>query len=134
MITNKPVINDDPRNKMITELRKQVHELNEELVKANRHIELFSQQQREQSPDRETREVSPGKAQLLIQGVQGEVPAFRKKLSEKISSAGYDQFSDRLVESINMVRELLRSNKELRESLEETNKKLLQRESESYDL
>lgn len=25
MITNKPVINDDPRNKLVAELRKQVH-------------------------------------------------------------------------------------------------------------
>jgi len=34
-ITNQPVINDDPRNKLINQLRKQVKQLNEELGKAN---------------------------------------------------------------------------------------------------
>ena len=34
----------------------------------------------------------------------------------------YDQFSERLVESINMVRELLKSNKDLRKQLEVNNK------------
>ena len=34
-ITNQPVVNDDPRNKMITQLKKQVKQLNEELGKAN---------------------------------------------------------------------------------------------------
>jgi prephenate dehydrogenase len=62
------------------------------------------------------------------------VPPIRKKFSEKVSSSSYDQFSDRLVESINMVRDLLKSNKELRESLEETNKKMEQKNSEMYDL
>lgn len=38
MITNKPVINDDPRNKLVMELKKQIKDLNEELAKANRHI------------------------------------------------------------------------------------------------
>lgn len=44
MITNKPVINDDPRNRLVADLKKQINDLNEELVKANRHIEMFSQQ------------------------------------------------------------------------------------------
>lgn len=34
-ITNQPVINDDPRNKIINQLKKQVKQLNEELGKAN---------------------------------------------------------------------------------------------------
>ena len=37
-ITNQPTINDDPRTKVITDLKKQVRQLNEELVKANQHI------------------------------------------------------------------------------------------------
>jgi hypothetical protein len=45
------------------------------------------------------------------------VPPIRKKFSEKVSSSSYDQFSDRLVESINMVRE-----------------KMEQKNSEMYDL
>lgn len=45
MITNKPVINDDPRNKLVMELKKQIKDLNEELAKANRHIELISANQ-----------------------------------------------------------------------------------------
>lgn len=40
-------------------------------------------------------------------------PVFRRKNSERNNqnNSGYDQFSERLVESINMVRELLKSNK-----------------------
>lgn len=34
-ITNQPVINDDPRSKLINTLKKQVKQLNEELGKAN---------------------------------------------------------------------------------------------------
>lgn len=34
-ITNQPTINDDPRNKVIAELRRQVKGLSEELGKAN---------------------------------------------------------------------------------------------------
>lgn len=37
-ITNQPMVNDDPRNKLITELRRQIKGLNEELGKANQHI------------------------------------------------------------------------------------------------
>jgi hypothetical protein len=37
-ITNQPVINDDPRSKVISDLKKQVKNLNEELNKANQHI------------------------------------------------------------------------------------------------
>jgi len=43
-------------------------------------------------------------------------PAFKKQISEK--NGTYDSnISERLIESINMVRELLKSNKELREKL-----------------
>ena len=41
-ITNQPIVNDDPRTKMISELRHQVKELNEELSKANQHIDFIS--------------------------------------------------------------------------------------------
>ncbi len=34
----------------------------------------------------------------------------------------YDHFSERLIESINMVRELLQSNKELRENIDNVNR------------
>jgi hypothetical protein len=59
-------------------------------------------------------------------------PVFKKRLTEKIGASqtngfemntnvnpggSYDSFSERLVESINMVRELLKGNKELREQL-----------------
>jgi len=42
---------------------------------------------------------------------------FKRRLTDKIG-ASQDQFSQRLIESINMVRELLQSNKELREQME----------------
>lgn len=45
-------------------------------------------------------------------------PIFKRKLTEKIGGVSQDQFSQRLIESINMVRELLQSNKELREQME----------------
>lgn len=37
-ITNRPVVNDDPRMKAIQDLKRQVHQLSEELDKANKHI------------------------------------------------------------------------------------------------
>jgi hypothetical protein len=43
-----------------------------------------------------------------------------------------DQFSERLVESINMVRELLKSNKELREQLETSNQLNDEKDREIY--
>lgn len=45
-----------------------------------------------------------------------------------------DQFSERLVESINMVRELLKSNKELREKLEHSNQCNDQKDLEIFEL
>jgi hypothetical protein len=44
------------------------------------------------------------------------VPIFKKRFSEKVNN-NYGEFSERLIESINMVRELLKGNKELREQL-----------------
>lgn len=41
-ITNQPVVNDDPRSKIITELKKQIKDLNEELSKANNHIDFIT--------------------------------------------------------------------------------------------
>jgi hypothetical protein len=53
-ITNQPVINDDPRNKLINQLKKQVKQLNEELGKANQHIELMGNLNNElNSPQRD---------------------------------------------------------------------------------
>lgn len=41
-ITNRPTVNDDPRSKLVTELRQQVRALTEELARANEHIELIN--------------------------------------------------------------------------------------------
>lgn len=41
-ITNQPTVNDDPRNKTINELKRQVKGLTEELTRANQHIEMLS--------------------------------------------------------------------------------------------
>ena len=45
-----------------------------------------------------------------------------KKIKDPKSD--YDVFSDRLIESLNMVRELLLSNKNMREQQEETNERI----------
>ena len=37
-ITNQPTVNDDPRSKAISELKRQVKSLTEELSRANQHI------------------------------------------------------------------------------------------------
>jgi kinesin family protein 4/21/27 len=44
----------------------------------------------------------------------------------------YDMFSDRLVDSINMVRELLLSNKEIREKEEQANLKVFYKNTTYY--
>ena len=51
------------------------------------------------------------------------ISPMRKGTSEREPSLGGEVFSERLVESINMVRELLKSNKELREKLEFSNQR-----------
>lgn len=50
-ITNQPTVNDDPRNKAINELRKQVKSLTDELSRANQHIEMLSGIQSQHSLD-----------------------------------------------------------------------------------
>jgi len=42
IISNKPMRNDDPKAKLIEELKAQVHLLTNELVKANQHIQFLS--------------------------------------------------------------------------------------------
>ena len=49
-------------------------------------------------------------------------------------AGNYYQFSERLVESINMVRELLKSNKELREQMEASNRTIDEKDVEIYEL
>ena len=58
----------------------------------------------------------------------------KKKASERLTSGDYEQFSDRLVESINTVRELLKSNKELREQLEGQKESIEKKDVEIFNL
>lgn len=48
-ITNQPTVNDDPRNKAISELKKQIKGLTDELERANQHIEMLSGMQSQHS-------------------------------------------------------------------------------------
>lgn len=66
--------------------------------------------------------------------VPSEEPEARVKRgnSERLPLAHGEQFSERLVESINMVRELLKSNKELREKLEQSNQRNDQKDLEIF--
>lgn len=41
-ITNRPTVNDDPRSRLVSELRQQVRALTDELARANEHIELVT--------------------------------------------------------------------------------------------
>lgn len=72
-ITNRPVVNDDPRLKAMQELKKQVHQLTEELDKANKHIEFLSTLNEKLQPD------SPPKSPK-----KPESPSKIKKIEEKI--------------------------------------------------
>ena len=94
MIINKPIVNDDPNMKKIEDLKGQVKALTEELGKANRHIELISQGVVEKPME---------KSDLIQDGLQHS-SRLRRGVSERVSSGDYEQFSDRLVESINTVR------------------------------
>lgn len=58
----------------------------------------------------------------------------KKKMSTHLATGDYEQFSDRLVESINTVRELLKSNKELREQLEAQKESIDQKDVEIFNL
>ena len=89
--------------------------MNSELDKANRHIEFMSelkQSGREGQLDKTLK-----KSQEMV-GQEMPMPLFSKKLGETQKVDYNSTISERLIESINMVRELLKSNKELREKLE----------------
>ena len=111
-ITNQPVVNDDPRTKVINQLRRQVKDLNEELSKANQHIEFISNfpqsnnpaqiSSSRQKPSTETSQKLKSEEQELL-----PQPLFKKRLTERIGmshgqgfnataggqSGNYDQFS-----------------------------------------
>jgi hypothetical protein len=90
-----------------------VKQLSEELDKANKHIEFLSTLQdkleRNNSPPSPKKTESPSKIKKIEERVEENelpVPSFKK------GSGGWDSsISERLIESINMVRELLKSNK-----------------------
>lgn len=90
MITNKPKKNADPRANIIEDLMKQVKELSGELGKANRHIEMMSE----------------GK----FKEKGGGVNANGNGVGANLNGITGNQ-PKTLVESIHMVRELLKSNK-----------------------
>ena len=108
-ITNQPTINDDPRSKVITDLKKQVRQLNEELSKANQHIDFISNLNSTNRSNKGDGKPWTEYSQKLEEEDNIPNPVFLKKISDRTGS--HDQFSERLVESINMVRELLKSNK-----------------------
>ena len=111
-ITNQPTVNDDPQTKVVNELKRQVRGLTEELSKANQHIEMITSMNR-----------VPGQEHSVSPSSESFLPApnspIRRSSHDRTSQP--EQNSERLVESINMVRELLKSNKELREKLEISN-------------
>ncbi|KAM3129999.1 hypothetical protein pb186bvf_017895 [Paramecium bursaria] len=104
-ITNVPTKNDDPKNKIILDLRQQISLLKQDLTKANQHIEFLTQ---------------------LVKQNDGNSPA-------PLEDPKQDQ-TERLVDSINMVRELLLSNKEIREKEEQSNQKCEQYRRELIEL
>jgi len=58
----------------------------------------------------ETERPATDRSQRLMDDFERTQPIFKRKLTDKIG-ASQDHFSQRLIESINMVRELLQSNK-----------------------
>ena len=61
-------------------------------------------------------------------------PSFGKKISDHSKMDYNSNISERLIESINMVRELLKSNKDLREKLEEAEFTIQDRNTEVFQL
>ena len=136
-ITNCPVRNDDPKVKTINQLKKQLRDVTGELEKANQHIEFLSSlgQKAEKGPHEGLPNKGSPRREVRVVEEENDMPepAFRKQLSEKLGS--YDaSISERLIESINMVRELLKSNKELREKVEDAEREIEERDMEIYQL
>ncbi|CAD8104399.1 unnamed protein product [Paramecium sonneborni] len=121
-ITNIPVKNDDPKLKIINDLKQQIDNLKLELSKANQHIEFLSNivQKKEMNQNMNNTHTKSNFDNLLLN---------QQKLLEEESSDDdahknqLSQFNERLIDSINMVRELLLSNKEMRDREEQINQK-----------
>ncbi|CAD8109775.1 unnamed protein product [Paramecium sonneborni] len=119
-IVNIPVKNDDPKMKIINDLKQQIDNLKLELSKANQHIEFLSniiQKNENNQNNMHTR----SNLDNLLQNQQRllEVESSEEDAKKNENS----QSNDRLINSINMVRELLLSNKEMREREEQINYK-----------
>jgi len=77
-ITNQPTINDDPRAKIITDLKIQIKGLTEELHKANEHIEIITSMQNN----------PPNKSEVKTE----QILSIKRGVSEKANHQP-DQFS-----------------------------------------
>ncbi|CAD8184136.1 unnamed protein product [Paramecium pentaurelia] len=133
-ITNIPVKNDDPKLKIINDLKQQINSLKLELSKANEHIEFLSNIVQKKDNNQNMNNVQTRSNFDNMNNVQtrsnfDNLLQNQQKLLEVESSDEdankfeYTQFNDRLIDSINMVRELLLSNKEMREREEQINQK-----------
>ncbi|EAS07064.1 kinesin motor catalytic domain protein (macronuclear) [Tetrahymena thermophila SB210] len=187
-ISNEPVKNEDPKNRLIAELKAKIEELTKDLARANEHIAFLSkfsteninkygtdilkmqrnkqtsiQQIQEESlkeeehnqiktsskeketkrqdetpkkerSDETPKKVKPEENSANQSQLQSSVKKSLNKMSSELSIDGGLMSSDmiirRLVESANMVRDLLQSNINMREMIEKLTKNNEQTENE----
>ena len=142
-ISNTPIKNQDPNIKIIAQLKvlplnlqNEIRELTRDLKKANDHIELLTKLVESNSELNKGLNVSKGEAVKQIfneEVLKLELPV--EKLTEGIPVAKKNELiMDRLLENVNMVKEVLQSNLKLREQVQELNKKIEMMNAEIFYL
>ncbi|CAD8090546.1 unnamed protein product [Paramecium primaurelia] len=121
-ITNIPIKNDDPKLKVINELKQQLNSLKLELSKANEQIEFLSNIVQKKDNNQNINNINTKSNFNKLQKNQ-QRQLEQESSEDDVNKFEQAQLNDRLIDSINMVRELLLSNKEMREREEQINQK-----------
>ncbi|CAK93488.1 unnamed protein product (macronuclear) [Paramecium tetraurelia] len=121
-ITNLPMKNDDPKLKVVNELKQQIKSLKAELSRANEHIESLSNIVQKKDNNQSLNGVQTrSNFDNLLKNQQRLLE--QESSDDDVKKFDQVQQNERLIDSINMVRELLFSNKEMREREEQINQK-----------
>eukprot|EP00347_Sterkiella_histriomuscorum_P021623 403333334 len=172
-ISNEPVKNEDPKMKMINDLKQKVLTLQRELSQANNHIEFLSNLTGQPIPEEVKRQQSQNNSSFM--GDQIDQPSLNQsssKINQSSTQSSYDQsqpaktqvktevitkivykdapqqnhgadafnrldqgqLSQRLIESVAMVKELMSSNKTLRETVDQLSEQNDKHENEIFHI
>ncbi|OMJ89654.1 hypothetical protein SteCoe_8201 [Stentor coeruleus] len=154
-ISNEPIRNIDPKTRVIKELRKEVKRLNSELLLANQQISMLTEivnlDPKEQANKLKEVEKLPLKAENLvrIKMLRSNIESMPLSPTKLQSQTTYSKFSDaefsdftltpeilseKLYDSVKMIRELMNANKKLKDMVGDLNQQKRALEAENIQL